>query len=176
MRKCPGGDACKIKSEPSASKSNKQGAFSVLTATQNKYLQICLDYISEKITQEQLAQKYGVNRATVVRALKWGERNSLFARNAAEKIKRELATWRDHERWLESELRLAKRESRQEENRKRKPMHPYQISIISRELREVRKTIAELEGIYKETVRLEHSGPDGGPFETVVTFEQVLDE
>lgn len=128
----------------------------MLSPTKLRYIEICTDKINSGDSNEQVAARFDVERRTVDRAISWGRKQGYFQPNA-EKLKQHIAEWREHEKWLEQELRLT-REKYKREDGKRSAMHPFALSSLSRELREVRTKIAELEGIYKQTLNINHSG------------------
>ena len=146
----------------------------MLSATERRRIDICIAYKTEtpRPTQVSLAQRFGVAPVTVNKAIHWGEQFGLFTDDISMRLQYQLAEWRDHLKFLESELRLTKRISRSESG-KRYPISHNALKTLSSEIREVRTRIDELEGIYKQTVNVNVAGHDGGPLPTAITVTLV---
>ena len=136
--------------------------FSVLTPTQKRYVDICTYKIAHaEIANKDIAEVFDIAPRTVDLAIAWGKRHELFRRAATDKINHHIQEIRAHLKWLESELRILKRSTRHEG--KRIPLPAAQIRAISAELRETRVVLMELEGIYRKTLNLQHTGGVGEP-------------
>jgi hypothetical protein len=130
----------------------------VLTASERRKLEICAAYKTEtpRPSYSQLAKRFGVSDRTIVAAIRWGERMGVFTDDIRERLQNQLIEWRTHLAWLEGERKLYVVDAR--DDGKRKPLHPYCLTAVSREIREVRTRIAELEGLIRNTLTVEHTG------------------
>jgi hypothetical protein len=139
----------------------------VLSPSKRRYVEICTYKINNPDTSnEKVGAHFDVERRTVDRAIAWGRKQGLFQPDG-EKLRQHIAEWREHERWLEQELRLQKRDARKDDGR-RAPMQSFALTSLSRELREVRTKIAELEGLYKQTVNVNIGGQEGNELKLTI--------
>lgn len=148
----------------------------MLSRSEKHYLEICIESSSSKESASQLSDRLNTPVRTIERALKWGRDSGFFTGAAADKCEYHIAELKAHIKFLESELKLARKHSYIKDkkgNKHRVPIDHKYISVYSRELRETRSMLAELEGIYKKTLNLEVTGKDGKdllPTEITINF------
>jgi transposase-like protein len=114
---------------------------------------------NEDVTIAELAVQFDVSDSTINRALAWGRRKGFFARSATDKLQEHIGELKAQIEWLESELKIAKKAQVTTDEKTGKriklPMAAHRIGMLSRELRETRALLMELEGVYKKTVALQ---------------------
>ena len=129
----------------------------MLTPTQKRYVDICTYKIANASTaNKDIAGVFDITRKTVDLAIAWGRRNDLFRRAASDNIDQSIQEVRAHLKLLESEVRLYKRQ-----RRKGDEIQSSLITGLSRELREWRIILMQLEGTYETTLKLRYPGTNG---------------
>lgn len=131
----------------------------MLTNTERRNIEICTRKIEKAEPNRILAEAWGVTERTIDNALAWGRRHGFFARSATDKLQEHIGELKKQIGWLEKELRIAERArtfTDTETGKKQKaPMAAHRVGMLSRELRETRALLMELEGVYKKTVALQ---------------------
>lgn len=131
----------------------------MLTNTERRNIEICTRKIEKEEPNHVLADVWGVTERTICNALAWGRRKGFFARSATDKLQEHIGELKAQIGWLESELKIAKKAqvTTDEKTGKRVklPMAAHRVGMLSRELRETRALLMELEGVYKKTVALQ---------------------
>jgi hypothetical protein len=131
----------------------------MLTNTERRNIEICTRKIEKEEPSHVIAEVYGVNTRTIDRALAWGRRHGFFARSATDKLQEHIGELKKQIDWLEKELRIAEKarslKDKQSGKRIKVPMAAHRVGMLSRELRETRALLMELEGVYKKTVALQ---------------------
>ncbi len=131
----------------------------MLTNTERRNIEICTRKIEKEEINKVIAEAYGVTERTIDSALAWGRRHGFFARSATDKLQEHIGELKKQIDWLEAELKIAEaaRIIRDEKTGKKikVPMAAHRVGTLSRELRETRALLMELEGVYKKTVALQ---------------------
>lgn len=131
----------------------------MLTNTERRNIEICTRKIEKEEINKVIAEAYGVTERTIDSALAWGRRHGFFARSATDKLQEHIGELKKQIDWLEAELKIAEaaRIIRDEKTGKKikVPMAAHRVGMLSRELRETRALLMELEGVYKKTVALQ---------------------
>ena len=131
----------------------------MLTNTERRNIEICTRKIEKEEPNRILAEVWGVTERTIDNALAWGRRHGFFARSATDKLQEHIGELKKHIDWLEKELKIAEaaRTFKNEETGKKvkAPMAAHRVGMLSRELRETRALVMELEGVYRKTVALQ---------------------
>lgn len=154
----------------------------VLTTTEKRYIDICVAQIASADTNEAIAQRFGVARTCVDRALRWGRERGLYTLDTNEKL-------RVHLQELGTVLRRLERAFLAMDRRYRKllrngrdrattesPTSPPFRSVrhgpkdatargsirlmvqLAERILGYRTRIMELEGIYKQVLNIQHGG------------------
>jgi DNA-binding Lrp family transcriptional regulator len=132
-----------------------------MKALEYRYITLCLEKMRSDSTYDQLAQKYGVSRSTVVKAVKWGEKNGVFRLDLQVNVEHHILAVRQEIARLEKRLgRLLDMADEydgivEEEGKKvARFIPPVQYVRIFDELRQQRVLLMELEGIYRKQVNV----------------------
>ena len=134
----------------------------ILTAKEVQYLDISNTKLREDLTISATAQTFGISETRVNNAIAWAKKNRVNNMAAAEDLDITIASLQKRLDWLEVQRKRIQRESRRmdkDTHRYRVRSVPYAFSAMY--LREARKTelaIAELKGIYKRTIDVNHTG------------------
>lgn len=143
----------------------------MLSIPQKRYIDICAAKIAApNKTREQLAAEFTCSMVTVDHAFAFGKRNDLFVLDTGEKVRLHTAELQSTVERLERILRKLMRKPR---GVRRDEWHPPAagIAAIARQLLDYRTRVMELEGLYRQTMAMQHSGPAGKPLR--VQYEVV---
>jgi len=154
----------------------------MLTNAECRYIEICTERIANpKTLNRELGIIFDVTERTIDRAIWWGKKKGLFTKNARTKINRHISEFQKHIDFLEAELKIIDRartfktliddegnilepydvngeprdQTKYRTKKNKLPIGPARLAAVSRELRECRVIVMELEGIYKQTVNLQ---------------------
>lgn len=138
----------------------------MLTRKEREKLEIVAYSIQNpKSNQDDIAAHFAKHKSIVNRAIKWGERSGLYLGDAQDKLRGYITEARKHQQWLESEIKLLKESRRKVESSLSSDTEraaairvysPGLITGLSRELRETRQQLLELEGLLQKTVTIQH--------------------
>ncbi len=139
----------------------------MLSPARARYVAICAARIaSPRASREELAAQFDTTASTVDHAIDYGRSAGLFVRDACEKVTRHIAELQAVAGKLE---RVFNRLCRSE-----RPQGAW-VAALARQLLDYRTRIMELEGLYKQTVNLQHTGADGGPMRVEYELVDVVD-
>lgn len=141
---------------------------SVLSITHERYIDMYFAKKSGKTTAE-IAEDFDCSIRTVDSALKWCRSRRVGQRERIAELEKRIRDAGDDVRRLEGDIdRVRKHITKQRVAPAGESAYiALNNSLIGfhRELREQKKHLAELQGIYRETVRVEHTGEDGKPIQ-----------
>ena len=122
-------------------------------------LQIVADKLSTMDTNTDIAKRFGISRKTVQRALDWGHDQGLFDVNIRERLLHHVMGFTKQLDRIDEEWRLAIDQTRDDETGERLfPLHPQMFGTLSREERETRIKVLELEGLYRNVLNVRAVG------------------
>jgi septal ring factor EnvC (AmiA/AmiB activator) len=136
----------------------------VLSTTKQRYIEYYFLH-KEGNTLEQIGEKYGCTIRTVERGLAWCRKQRVGSRELARELEDRIADLNDDIRRIERQI---KRTERRIDNApalgpKDSPLVGLTQAVgkLYTELREQKRYLAELEGIYKQTVNVNIGGQEG---------------
>jgi len=139
-----------------------EGIGIVLTTAQKRYVDICITQKTTDKTNQELAKQFGVARSCIDRAIAWGREHGLYVPDT-DKLRDHILELRAVLDKLEFALeRHFRQPSRKRGNAKWKP-YATGIASLSNQILAYRTRIMELEGLYRNTLNLQHTGGGGGP-------------
>ena len=128
---------------------------------ETRYLQIVTEKIKSGKNNTAIAKQFGVDRRTVQRAFDWGYAKGIFDVDIRERLFHHIIEFTKQLDWINEETRLAVDQTRNEETGERTgPMNPMHLSVLSREERETRIKVLELEGLYRNVLNIKPAGMD----------------
>jgi len=132
----------------------------VLTVRHKRYIEICLaKRTNPSRTNMQLAADFGISRSLVDRAFRYGQEHDIFAVDILNKVQTHISELRTLLGKLEKAF--AKHSRKPRGVPKGWKPNATDLTRLSREIRETRMLIMELEGLYKHTLSVQHGGSIG---------------
>ncbi len=113
-----------------------------------RWLRIIADKLETGDSHKELANRFGVSTKTIERALDWGRKQGLFEVNARERLFHHIIELTKQLDWINEEKETAIEMTRDETGKRTMPIPSQQLTALSRELRETRIAVMELEGLY----------------------------
>lgn len=132
----------------------------MLSVKQKRYIDICLaKRMNPSRTNMELGADFGVSRTSVDRAIRYGHTFDIFAIDTLHKIETHIGELRV----LLGKLEKAFAKHNRKPHGVPKSWKPNAVDLtrLSREIRETRMLIMELEGLYKHTLSVQHGGNIG---------------
>jgi transposase-like protein len=142
---------------------------------QQRWLQIIADKLKTGESHKKVAKRFGVSTKTIERALDWGREQGLFKVNARERLLYHIIELTKQLDWINEEKDLAVDRTRDENGKRIAPLMPHQFVAISRQMRETRVKVLELEGLCKNVLNLRPVGEDDKQDDTVEVKWIVVD-
>lgn len=137
---------------------------SVLSTTRQRYIEFYFLH-KDGWTIPQIAEHYDMGERTVERGLNWCRKQRIGNRELAKELEDRIADLRDDIRRVERQIKHTERRIDQAPplGPKDSPMVGLTQAIgkLYTELREQKRYLAELEGIYKQTVNVNLGGQEG---------------
>ena len=141
---------------------------------QNRWLQIIANKIETGESNTKVAKRFGVSSKTVQRALDWGHDEGLFEVNIRERLLHHVMGFTKQLDRIDEEWRLAIDQTRDDETGERLfPLHPQMFGTLSREERETRIKVLELEGLYRNVLNVRAVGMGEEEKDVEVTWRIV---
>ena len=139
-----------------------------------RWLQIVADKLQTMDKNTAIGKRFGVSSKTVQRALDWGHDEGLFEINIRERLLHHVMGFNGQLERIREEWDLAVDETRDEETGERTaPMNPMHFSVLSREERETRIKVLELEGLYRNVLNVRAVGMGEEEKDVEVTWRIV---
>ncbi len=139
-----------------------------------RWLQIVADKLQTMDKNTVIGKRFGVSSKTVQRALDWGHDEGLFEINIRERLLHHVMGFNGQLERIREEWDLAVDETRDEETGERTgPMNPMHFSVLSREERETRIKVLELEGLYRNVLNVRAVGMGEEEKDVEVTWRIV---
>jgi len=148
---------------------------SVLSTTRQRYIEFYFHHKDGKTIPE-IAKLYEMGERTVERGLAWCRAQRIGNRELSRELEDRIADLRDDIRRIERRIKRTERDidDAPKDGPKDSPLVGLTQAVgkLYTELREQKRYLAELEGIYKQTLNVQHTGGDGGP----IRYEAVSAE
>ena len=134
----------------------------MLSVTKQKYIKYFFDQV-EGLTITQIAEKYQTSERTVTRGLAWCRKQRFSEVSSGESLRTHIADIKDDIGRIERNIKRLEKDLKDGPSDVRGGYSSYlslNNSLIGfyRELRSHKVYLAELEGVYKNTLNIQHSG------------------
>ncbi len=147
----------------------------MLSRQKQRYIQWFFESRDQGKTQAQLASEHGVSRNTIIRAFAWCREQRIGTRELSQQLEDRIADAREDIGRLERQIKRT--EKRIDEAIPAGPKDSPMVGLtqavgkLYSELREQKKYLAELEGVYKTTVNVNVGGQEGNTLKLKLTSD-----